>query len=73
MQRFAQLKSLDEAADSEVQNEMKLDELRRAKRVGHLEIAQKELELTKKQGLVSLRYYKSKVGQDFLPLFEKLR
>ncbi|KAL3995084.1 hypothetical protein ACH3XW_24340 [Acanthocheilonema viteae] len=50
MQHYAQLKSLDEAVDNEVQNEMKLDELTQAKRVGRLEIVQKELELTKKQG-----------------------
>ncbi|CAG9532152.1 unnamed protein product [Cercopithifilaria johnstoni] len=53
MQRHAQLKSLDEAVDSEVQNEMKLDELTQAKRVGRLEIVQKELELTKKQGALT--------------------
>uniref|UniRef100_A0A1I7VLD8 Kinetochore scaffold 1 n=1 Tax=Loa loa TaxID=7209 RepID=A0A1I7VLD8_LOALO len=50
MERYAQLKSLDEAVDGELQNEMELDELRHARRVGRLEVAQKELELMKKQG-----------------------
>ncbi|VDM19918.1 unnamed protein product [Wuchereria bancrofti] len=49
MQRYAHLKSLDEVVDSELRSEMKVDELKHAKRVGHLEIGQKELELTKKQ------------------------
>lgn len=56
MQRCAQLKSLDEAVESEKQIEMKLNELIQAKRIGSLEIVQKELELTKKRGAVSLRY-----------------
>uniref|UniRef100_A0A915PYD3 Uncharacterized protein n=1 Tax=Setaria digitata TaxID=48799 RepID=A0A915PYD3_9BILA len=50
MERFGQLKLLDEAADSEAQNEMKIEELQRMKRVRRLEIAQKKLELAKKQG-----------------------
>lgn len=57
MQRYAQLKSLDEAVDSEPQNAMKLNKLIQARRNGHLEIVQKELELTKKQGTVSSQYY----------------
>uniref|UniRef100_A0A8R1Y471 Uncharacterized protein n=1 Tax=Onchocerca volvulus TaxID=6282 RepID=A0A8R1Y471_ONCVO len=50
IQHYAELKSLDEAVDSEVQNEMKLDELKHARRAGRLEIMQKKLELKKKQG-----------------------
>ncbi|KAK6104417.1 hypothetical protein QQG55_16195 [Brugia pahangi] len=49
MRRYTHLKSLDEVVDSELLSEMKFDELKHAKRVGHLEIAQKKLELTKKQ------------------------
>ncbi|KAM3718574.1 Kinetochore null protein [Dirofilaria immitis] len=50
MQRYDQLKLLNEVVNNEAQNEMKLNELKHAIRAGHLEIAQKKLELTKKQG-----------------------
>uniref|UniRef100_A0A0R3RG67 Kinetochore scaffold 1 n=1 Tax=Elaeophora elaphi TaxID=1147741 RepID=A0A0R3RG67_9BILA len=70
MQRYAQLKLLDEAVDSEVQNEMELDKLIQAKRGGRLEIVQKELELTEKQGahikVLLKEYDKTKSAMEIL-------
>lgn len=73
MRRHTELRSLDEAMDSAVQNEIKLAELRIAKRAGRLEIARNELELKKKKGAVSLRYYKTKMKRKFSSIFENAK